>query len=43
MKTLNIPLEDKDYKLMYKAKKINNCKTWRDYLLLPVEKTLEQS
>lgn len=43
MKTLNIPLENKDYKIICKAKKSSHCKTWKEYLMLPVEKEIEQS
>lgn len=33
MKTLNIPLDDKDYKRLKKDKERKNC-TWTEYLFL---------
>jgi len=41
MKTLNIPLENKDYRIIKKAKNLNHCKTWKDYLMVLTEKKEE--
>tara|TARA_Y100000310_G_scaffold17620_1_gene17381 strand:+ start:859 stop:978 length:120 start_codon:yes stop_codon:yes gene_type:complete len=33
MKTLNLDFEDKEYKVLKKAKERLNCKSWREFML----------
>lgn len=42
IRTLNIPMTQKDFQRISKAKKLHKCKTWIEYLMLPVGSVEEQ-
>jgi hypothetical protein len=42
VRTINIVFSDFEFKRINKAKRLHNCKTWRDYMFLPVAKVEEQ-